>query len=126
MTETDIIWSASLLFGVIFVILFLITGLRKQEKKVKRSESSVRCPACDKRMEEVGIYEGPSGGACINVVCGNEKCRARLNISPIGIDLISRERHIALTNGRIITEEEYRLNAPYGWLKGEEKNGTRE
>jgi hypothetical protein len=38
-----------------------------------------KCPIC----HHEGFYEGPHGGACVNIQCANESCCAWFNLLPM-------------------------------------------
>ena len=59
------------------------------EKVTKTEEISLKdniCPDCS----GVGFLEGPCGGGSINIICANDKCKARFNsCGPFGHERLS-------------------------------------
>lgn len=51
----------------------MITNCTEAEKKKLKNNI---CPDC----EEEGFLEGPHGGASVNIMCANNKCKSKFNV----------------------------------------------
>ena len=68
----------------------MIQDCTKEEREFLKKNI---CPDC----KWMALLEGPHGGLCVNVKCGNPRCGSRFNVGPLTLQRISEPSPLSVS-----------------------------